>query len=72
MVHGGAEQRVELARPVALVIDVDLRSCGELGVVGVYTTAGSTGLVQAIEIERVPARRAQTNWSSGLVPTSEP
>jgi hypothetical protein len=32
-------------------------SAGSLDVVGVYTAAGSTGLVDALEIERVPARR---------------
>lgn len=35
-----------------------IESRTELDVVGVYTTAGSTGQVQTMELERVPVRRA--------------
>ena len=31
----------------------------ELDVVGVYTTAGATGQIQTMELERVPVRRSQ-------------
>jgi CARDB protein len=43
----------------------------ELDVVGVYTAAGDDGQVETIEIERVPARRAQAGLPD-LIPFADP
>jgi len=51
------------------IIQVD--SASELDVVGVYTASGSTGQVQALEIERVPARR-MTLALPDLIPVPDP
>jgi hypothetical protein len=50
-----------------VVIESDV----ELDVVGVYTAAGGDGEVETLEIERVPARRAQAGLPD-LVPLADP